>query len=437
MKFPVLMTMTFGICALSATAVAQVPALLPVQGQLTDEQEAPLTGDVQLSFSLYEQAEGGTAFFESTRTLTLSDGTFSVYLGESQALDFRMFPASGQVFIGLVVDGGEELSPRIQIGTVPYAARASICEEAQTLAGATAQDFATVDHTHDYSELTGVPTTFPPSAHRTDWSELDNVPATFPPSAHRTDWSELDNVPADLADGDSDTLAALSCAAGELPQSNGASGWTCASSDPVAAVAAADSYVRNNGDTITGDVVIQGATTLEQAVTMNGRVTMTGRMIIDADVETRAGDTAIDLDQEGRKYVVHYTGAVGGGASARIVSSTKIERYCGDIDGCTISLIEAGYTAGIGGVQLPRRRATGPHTFMTDTASRFWSLDNAGAGRQGQWGNTTVSEVITIGECAFTIDQDITTGTRFDFSVVKKVADAGGRSRICTLVIRD
>ncbi|CAN0560461.1 unnamed protein product, partial [Laminaria digitata] len=254
------MILTIGLCLLStASARAQVPALLPVQGQLTNEQEQPLTGEVSLSFSLYEQPEGGTAFCETTRSLTLTHGTFSVYLGQTQPLDFGAFPASGQVFIGLVVDGGEELSPRIQIGTVPYAARASVCEESQTLSGATAQDFATVDHAHDYSELTALPSEFPPTAHGHSWSELSGLPASFPPSTHGHAWSELTAVPADLLDGDSDTLAGLTCGAGQQAQFNGASGWGCVRNDPVADVAAADSYVRNNGDTITGDVVIQGS----------------------------------------------------------------------------------------------------------------------------------------------------------------------------------
>ena len=40
-------------------------------------------------------------------------------------------------------------------------------------------------------------------------------------------WSDISGIPSDIADGDSDTLAALSCSLGQLAAWNGAA-WACA-----------------------------------------------------------------------------------------------------------------------------------------------------------------------------------------------------------------
>ncbi len=49
-------------------------------------------------------------------------------------------------------------------------------------------------------------------------------------SSHYLDWSNFMNVPADLLDGDADTLAGLSCAAGEVVKWTGST-WACAVDD--------------------------------------------------------------------------------------------------------------------------------------------------------------------------------------------------------------
>lgn len=54
--------------------------------------------------------------------------------------------------------------------------------------------FPPAGHTQDWSTITGRPATFP-----SDWSTIASRPATFPPSAHRHGWSELDNIPATFA----------------------------------------------------------------------------------------------------------------------------------------------------------------------------------------------------------------------------------------------
>lgn len=415
------------VSAFPATALAQVPSLLPVQGLLTDDQGQPLLGTTAVSFALYTQATGGTAFFEASRSLSLEDGTFAVYLGENESLDFAALPASGDVYIGLSVDGDVELSPRIQIGTVPFAARAEICNEAQTLQGASAGDFATTGHGHDYSELTnvpatfeptahqhayaalsGVPATFAPAAHQHDYSQLTNVPTTFAPSAHQQPWSQLTNIPASIADGDDDALGSLNCAVGQVAELR-AGGWRCRTLavQAVQAVQNDDAYVRNTGDTIEGDLQVNGAVT----ATPRSRVATGSALTLSQNLE----QAIVHVDRP--NWFVHLLPSV-------------VDDYCGDIDGCTIVLIERGYLPSP--FPRQRRRASVPRTLMTDAATGLWSIDATTFGQVGAGRTRTVA--FSVGACNFVSNQAGAGGVHYNFGV----GNAGSSStRTCTLVVRD
>lgn len=466
MKHPTARLVTISLLTLAASvASAQVPALLPVQGQLSDDAGLPVEGDVNLSFALYDVATGGTAFFEASRSLTLEGGVFSVYLGREQSIDFRAMPATGEVYIGLKVGDGPELSPRIQVGTAPFAARAAQCGEASSLEGASASDFATVDHAHAYSSLSGIPTEFTPSAHGHSWSELTGVPATFPAAAHAHAWSELTGVPASLADGDDDSFAALSCNGGQVPVFSGPMGWTCTTIDPAADVQSADLFLRNTGDTVAGDLQIDGsgwngnvsAVTINSGAqsmridgndieTTGGALLLNRRggedvkvygdllpqadLIVEPTVRQNSGTTP--LEQTLGKYVVQNNGPTDGRSWGLPIADSVIETYCGDLDGCTVVLIERGHNPRI----LARRQSTPPRTFMTDSATRLWSLNDSAS---GQWGGTnpTRVEVLSMGRCAFAINQNLASGAILNFALAKEVADSGGTDRSCTLVITD
>ncbi len=471
-----IMLTTFCILAASTRlADAQVPALLPVQGQLTDADDAPLSGDVEVRFGLYDVVTGGAPFFSTTRTLTLADGTFAVNLGSEDTLDFAAFPESGEVYVGLTVGGEDELSPRVRVGTVPYAARAAQCGEAMTLQGAAADDFATFDHAHDYAELTG-------------------VPATFPPSAHGHAWSELTDVPAELADGDDDTLGQLACADGQKPAFTGG-GWVCADDvDPITAIATADAYVRNTGDAITGNLAINGspnngaqaALTLENGgpaimrldandidvtsaelrlnristntvstygtlrargdLQADGQATFSANAVFEGDVlmngpvrvrtpfvvaSGRPNRNEIDRPAA---HVIHNEGPPTGEASALPFAAAERAPYCEEISGCTVVLIEAGHDA----TQPGLRRSSGVHHLMIDPVAQVWVLDGGGGGQQGSYGGGQArAEILSVGRCAFATNQPLANGNTFDFAVTKEIADGAGINRVCTLVVRD
>lgn len=176
----------------SAGAFAQAPSLVPVQGFLADNVGTPIDGTLVVGFRLYSAATGGALLYSEAPTITVTDGNFTALLGETVALDLALF-RDETVYLGVIV-GGIELSPRLPIGTAPYAGYARWAEAAAT--------------------------------------------------AMSVDWSDISNVPAGLADGDDvgstysaslpinvtgSTISLVSnvCAAGGIWTWTGTT-WTCA-----------------------------------------------------------------------------------------------------------------------------------------------------------------------------------------------------------------
>jgi len=103
-------------------SLAAQPATIPIQGYVTTSGGAPIDGVVAAEFRLYSHAEGGAPFFvESVPALSVDAGWFSAYLGEGAALNLGFFDGD-DVFLGVALGGEPELSPRVALGSVAYAA---------------------------------------------------------------------------------------------------------------------------------------------------------------------------------------------------------------------------------------------------------------------------------------------------------------------------
>jgi hypothetical protein len=96
---------------------ADVPDTIPIQGRLVGMDDVPLDGDHTLHFTLYDAAD--TVIFSETQVVTLDDGDFTAYLGEIQSLDVSLI--DGDLTLGLAVDDDMEMTPRIPLGSVPFA----------------------------------------------------------------------------------------------------------------------------------------------------------------------------------------------------------------------------------------------------------------------------------------------------------------------------
>ncbi|MFW5967867.1 MAG: hypothetical protein ACOCV2_10130 [Persicimonas sp.] len=126
-----LVSMVF-LLVVPAFAAAETPAYLPVQAFLTDADDVPVDGDVELEFTIYDAATGGEDLYNETVQVTANAGAVTAYLGENQELDLELFGEHEELYLGVRIDGGEELEPRQRLATVPYAAHAANAESAES-----------------------------------------------------------------------------------------------------------------------------------------------------------------------------------------------------------------------------------------------------------------------------------------------------------------
>ena len=93
-----------------------VPRRLSYQGLLTKANgRAVSDGTYRITFKLFEQSEGGTAFWEETQSIGVSDGVISATLGIVNAI--TSVPANS--YLEIAVDE-TTLSPRQEMTSVFY-----------------------------------------------------------------------------------------------------------------------------------------------------------------------------------------------------------------------------------------------------------------------------------------------------------------------------
>lgn len=227
------------------TALADVPHVLHYQGYLTDNSGAPVhCPDVvscpdqqfDLTFRLYQDPFGGQPLWSETHeAVGISHGVFNASLGSLEDLD----PASldDPTYLGVNINGTGELVPRQHLVASAFSVRAELAEDAANLGGLPAESFPTIE------ELPGLcVTTEQLEAAIIEISYLDEDALGLyltengyvPGPQFSGAWAELVGVPADLLDGDNDTLAALTCEAGQLPKWSGAH-WVCSQASTVSA----------------------------------------------------------------------------------------------------------------------------------------------------------------------------------------------------------
>jgi len=98
------------------------------QGRLADSAGAPLTGTYNMIFRLYDLGAGGTPLWEEQWTgsngVKVSDGLFNVMLGSLTPIPQSAVTGHDQLFLGITVGTDDEMAPRVQLGSVPYATQA-------------------------------------------------------------------------------------------------------------------------------------------------------------------------------------------------------------------------------------------------------------------------------------------------------------------------
>jgi Leucine-rich repeat (LRR) protein len=105
-----------------------MPTTLNYQGYLTDNAGTAITATPTITFRLYDADTGGTPYWETNIPVNVTNGVYSVVLGESTAINPTMF--SKQLYLGVHIQGeASEMTPRQKLAAVPYAMRAATVED--------------------------------------------------------------------------------------------------------------------------------------------------------------------------------------------------------------------------------------------------------------------------------------------------------------------
>lgn len=124
----ILCTMAFVFAV--GIAHSQAPRTVSYQGLLTNLQNDPVTdGSYNVTFALYDAATGGTALWTESHAVSTLQGVFDVVLGSTTPLTVTF---DKPYWLGITLQGGQEMAPRVQLTSVPYAMSA---EQAATAGG--------------------------------------------------------------------------------------------------------------------------------------------------------------------------------------------------------------------------------------------------------------------------------------------------------------
>lgn len=105
--------------ALGGVAAAAVPTTITHQGRLYNANNEPISKQMDLKFALYDTPGAVNPMWSETHTVTFDDGYFSVALGSINPFD-KLFDGSVR-YLGITVGGDPEMTPRAEVGSVPYA----------------------------------------------------------------------------------------------------------------------------------------------------------------------------------------------------------------------------------------------------------------------------------------------------------------------------
>ena len=106
----------------ASLSLAQVPRTISYQGVLTDANGTVVPdGNYNLTFKIYDTSSGGTPLWTEVQSVAVSKGIFSVILGSVSPLNL---PFNRPYYLGVTIESGAELSPRIPLTSSGYSFRA-------------------------------------------------------------------------------------------------------------------------------------------------------------------------------------------------------------------------------------------------------------------------------------------------------------------------
>ena len=119
-KYLMVLNILLVIDFMTVAARAEAPKLINFQGVLLDSRGNRVSQTVSMVFTIYDQKEGGQALWrENHDKVEVVSGLYNIHLGESESLDKYLF--NDKRFLGISINNGEEMIPRILITGAPYA----------------------------------------------------------------------------------------------------------------------------------------------------------------------------------------------------------------------------------------------------------------------------------------------------------------------------
>lgn len=121
------------LCALvplfcTTTLHAEVPGQIHYQGRIVIDGK-PHSGNQDVVFRIYNDADAGALLFEETQSIVVVDGFYSAYIGANGGLTGSIFHEHPLTYLELEV-AGERLQPRDRLVTVAYAFHSQFAQEA-------------------------------------------------------------------------------------------------------------------------------------------------------------------------------------------------------------------------------------------------------------------------------------------------------------------
>lgn len=108
--------------------LATSTSTISYQGRLANAVGDPLTGVYNLEFRIYDVPTGGVPLWEELWTggnsVQISDGLFNVMLGSLDPTLASAIEGFNELYLGITVGTDSEMSPRVQLGSVPFSMQA-------------------------------------------------------------------------------------------------------------------------------------------------------------------------------------------------------------------------------------------------------------------------------------------------------------------------
>jgi len=117
-----------------------------VQGRLTDLNGVAIANGAHTITATVYATGGSTAIYTETDNVTTTDGIFSILLGANGSGKLTL-NSNGSYELGISVDGGTQLTPRIAIASVPFALSSHVADTAGFALGITGSAAASIDST--------------------------------------------------------------------------------------------------------------------------------------------------------------------------------------------------------------------------------------------------------------------------------------------------